>query len=1370
PGLEGIDWAIISGTLGSDNGSIVPSEWTAGSTTLNVRFINPGTYSMKLRTGGSNQCGLDSITKTICVNPLPKVNFSMASDTLCSSAIDSVIYSPATEYCGKNIYNWFVSYSSVTGCFPGVKNYIYIDGTDSLSAKPHFKFLNPGIYTIQLTAYSPGRSCVDIAQKEVVVKGVPFISLSANGGVCQNQPISFTNTVSCFIGNATYNWMFPGSNTSSSNLAVPPPVIYSNTGNYNVSLTVTNECGTSAGVERLIVDTIVMAKAGPDTTFCGNSITMAANAPGAANGVWSTISGPNVPSITTPASPSTTITGLVPGVYVFKWKIFNGGCADSSNVTITIAAGPSVANAGPDQLLCRDTAATFAGNTPTRGAGKWSFISGPNTPVITDIASPASGVTGLKPGTYIFTWTINFSNCDPSIDTVQIKINDNPTVANAGNDQTICSSSTALTGNNPAIGTGEWSLLNGPNSPVITSPTNASTSVTGMISGTYSFVWKISNDPCPASSDTVLINVSTIANNVISKDQSICINTAPAAITGSVPAGGNGNYNYQWQQSTDSGIVWNNIDTAVSVDYIPGILANSSCYRRIVKTSLCPTGDTSNRVCVTVNPDAKALFAASNTVLCAPANVDSFITLTTFPDRNLQYNWYQNNTLINGTVNGFPPSFIITNPGENVVIKLITTSPYGCKADSMNILFKTIPSVTAKFTKDAASGCGPLAVNFTNTSTILDNSVAFFWDFGNGAPISNSIQPAPVVFEASPTFADTTYYITLKAFSGCDTSVMKDSVKVFANPKARFTSTATGCSPFRDTIVNNSFGMDASTRYYWDFGDNTKDTTLTSGNVYHTYNTGVVDTFTIRLIAENRCGRDTQFNNVVVSPNTIQPRFSINGNELYGCAPHSITFQNSSLGASLLTFDFGDGSSPVIIPNTQPDITHTYTSPGDYTVRIKLQNSCTDTTALQNVSVYAAPLASFNLTKSLFCDGETFVTNNTSSNANSYQWLWGDGNSTSAFNASHAYANPGVYQVRLVASKVNAFGTVCTDTASSVSVTVVERIPAIVTIDSGHACVPYTIKVSADGAANAGKVDWYFYDGSVPPGIFHVSGRDASYTYLNDGAYSVKLVVTNTAGCSDSIVKQFAVYKTPTLDFTPVNLKTCNTDTSITFNVTPNYNGTDPLMYEWYINDQITGNSNPFIYRFQSTSGITAVNPFSIKVLAKNTVGCGDTSFVGNVIIQTLARQYISVAPSIVQEQPHYTFTFTDSAEGLPNSTYLWKTGDRSGQELPGKQINYTYGDTGTFHVNLLVQDYETGCFQTDSVTVYVLAVPGYLYVPNAFCPGCQKAELRQFLPLGKGLKDYRLVIFNIWGQKVFETTGLDANGVPNVSWNGNWV
>ena len=111
--------------------------------------------------------------------------------------------------------------------------------------------------------------------------------------------------------------------------------------------------------------------------------------------------------------------------------------------------------------------------------------------------------------------------------------------------------------------------------------------------------------------------------------------------------------------------------------------------------------------------------------------------------------------------------------------------------------------------------------------------------------------------------------------------------------------------------------------------------------------------------------------------------------------------------------------------------------------------------------------------------------------------------------------------------------------------------------------------------------------------------------------------------------------------------------------------------------------------------------------------------------------------------------------------------GDRSQQTKNGREITYEYGDTGTYNVRLLVTDYTTGCSAMDSVQVRVLYVPGYLYVPNAMCLGCSNAELRRFLPLGKGLKSYHLRIFNAWGQKIFETTSLDANGSPNQAWEG---
>jgi hypothetical protein len=68
---------------------------------------------------------------------------------------------------------------------------------------------------------------------------------------------------------------------------------------------------------------------------------------------------------------------------------------------------------------------------------------------------------------------------------------------------------------------------------------------------------------------------------------------------------------------------------------------------------------------------------------------------------------------------------------------------------------------------------------------------------------------------------------------------------------------------------------------------------------------------------------------------------------------------------------------------------------------------------------------------------------------------------------------------------------------------------------------------------------------------------------------------------------------------------------------------------------------------------------------------------------------------------------------------------------------------------------------------VRITGFPGYLYVPNAFEPGSLQPILKTFLPLGRGLRSYRLQILTTWGQKVFETTRLDATGAPVEGWNG---
>lgn len=1342
-------WTQVSGPPGA-------SITNAALPNTSVTALTPGVYIFRWTISYLNCTpSLDEVQVTIFDNP-----------TTSQAGPDQTICASSTTLAANNATIGTGVWTQISGP-PGATF------SNSNSPVSTVSSLVVGVYTFRWTI-SNGACASTQDEVSITVTATPTI---ANAG--PDQSLCNVNSITLAGNNAvvgTGTWTQtsgpPGASISNPNQANSQVtgLIF---GTYIFTWEIANgACPTTQDqVQVNIYEPATVSNAGPDQIICGTTATMAANTPVIGTGLWSQTSG--VPAnISSPSSAVSSISGLSVGTYSFTWTITNGACSSASTVNITISAGPTTANAGPDQSLCLATSTNLSANNPTVGSGVWSQVSG--IPVtLTTPTQPTTAVTGLTPGTYVFAWTISFSNCTPSTDQVTVIIYDNPTLSDAGPDQQICIPSASVIGNIPAIGTGIWSQVSGPNNANIMDVNNHSTAITGMATGTYIFEWTISNGACPPSSDQINITYSILSNNTITGNTQTCINTSPGIITGTTPVGSVGPYQYQWQLSTDNGLTWNDIPGEVNIDFTPPALTTSTCYRRMVTTALCAgaQGSPSNIICIDVKPDAEAIFTASQLLLCAPVNLDTVISVTPLPLQNAQYNWYQNGTLIPGTTNGLPPSFVISNPGQSITIKLVTSSPYGCLPDSMELNFNTRPAVVADFIKDTASGCGPLPVHFTNTSSILNGTIEYFWDFGNGQTLINTEQPpSPIVFNPSPDFRDTTYYITLKAFNGCDTVMKMDSIKVFAQPKARFYAQGIGCSPFRDTIINSSFGQDAFTTYYWDFGDGTRDTTYNLGVIPHQYVTGVPDTFRITLIMVNRCASDTATMDVIVSPSYIQEHIAINGSQVYGCAPHTVDFQNSSTGATVIYVDYGDGTPIEAVPNTQSVISHTYLAGGDYTVHFTLENYCADTTVEKQITVYDPPHAAFNLNPNIICTGQSVSSTNTSTNANSYEWFWGDNTSTAGINATHFYNTAGVYHVKLVARRINSFGTVCTDTASSL-VTVVDIVSAVIVVDPAtNACAPYLMQVSAQNSALTSAVQWIFYDSQHPPGIFYVTGPSASHLFTTPGIDSVKLITTNLAGCKDSTTHSFTVNSTPQAVFEPFEIKTCNTDTIAQFSVDVNYTGSGSLNYEWYINDVLVGNSNPFSYHFQAPTGVTAINLFTIKVLVKNNAGCGDTAHIGDFIIQTLGPRNIVVSPSMVQYQPNYTFTFTDSAAGLPNATWLWNPGGHNQQTLPGKTITYSYGDTGVYHVNLLVQDYETGCFATDTISVYVLPVPGYLYVPNAFCPGCHKAELRQFLPLGKGLKDYHLVIYNIWGQKVFETRSIDANGVPNEGWNGNWT
>jgi PKD repeat protein len=1026
------------------------------------------------------------------------------------------------------------------------------------------------------------------------------------------------------------------------------------------------------------------------------------------------------------------------------------GCPEVFATDTFYIKGPPVASVSAMAPICANNyiaPATIVNNCYAPGpfGYQWTFANG--NPAVSTSQSPGN-ITYTTTGTFPVQLIVTDSSCLLS-DTVITNVTVYPApVAEAGNNTSVCSGVIVPLGIAGVAGvTYQWAPVTGLNNPAISNPTLTTTYAGTASDTTYTYYLSASIGANCASIDSVKITVKRMPL--------VSINplAATICIANTINVTASGADNYLWSPA-------DGLDNPSSATVVASPVTTTTYTVKGLLTNGC--FDTKS-IIITVNPDADANFTVGDTLRCAPVNIDTLITNALYPAGNGNYNWYADNMLI-GSTTGTVPSYVINLPGDTVTIKLVATSPYGCKPDSIQKTFITRPSVTASFIKDKDSSCAPLNVTFTNTSTLLTNNIQFFWNFGNGV-LTTSTQPGNITFNTSPAFRDTVYHIVLKAYNGCDTSYYRDSVKVFANSKARFAvDTTRGCSPFTVHILNTSLGNNSA--YYWDFGDGQTDTTHSLTSFTHTYNTSSITIFPIRLISQNQCTRDTQTINLVVNPNTIQPYITANGNQLTGCAPHSVTFSNSSVGAAQLTWNFGDGSPLILIPNNQNSVTHLYNNPGNYTVTIRLQNDCSDTIIQRTVVVYSPPVANFTALPAKICTSQFVTVDNASSNANSYEWLWGDGNSSSFTDGEHTYGSPNTYTISLIAKKVHPSGFTCYDTAYH-QVVVVDKIPAQISVAPGKACAPYTLNVSAGNITGYSLVEWVIYDSSNPQGEFHLTGLLASHVYPVAGTYSAKLIVHTTSGCLDSVLYSFRVYSTPTTTFGPELIKTCSHDTVATYAAVTTNNGSDPVNYKWFVNGSIEGTSNPFTYNFKTALTNPSAAVFNIQALAQNLAGCGDTSLAGKLIIQPLPYPSISVSPSLVIQQPDYTFTFKDTVSTNPNKTYEWYMGDRSLQTKDGREITYVYADTGVYKVKLLVTDFSTGCKATDSVKVTILYVPGFLYVPNAMCLGCSNAGLRQFLPLAKGLKTYHLRIYNGWGQKIFETDKLDANGSPSEPWNG---
>jgi hypothetical protein len=402
---------------------------TTGANTAIASGLIAGAYTFKYTIPVVGTCASTNANVVITISTLSVTAVAGPNQNLCKTTNPLIVQLAGNTPGTGNTGTW-AKFSGPSGGTTFTPNANSPTATVSTT--------NTGVYFYSWTISSGGCSSVDYVEIDIAT------AVTADAGppqtICGTSAtlaaIAVTNPS---IGTWTQD-SGPNTATFSSTILNNPTVSGMITGTYVFRWTVTNgACASSFSMVTITVYTQpTTPNAGPDQNLCNaSSVTMAGNpiiSP--AIGTWTQVTGPAV-SITSPNSPTTNIdlTGGA-GIYTFQWTAANGTCSLNDQVVITNYAAPTTSNAGTNQSLCQYVPIYLNGNIPSSGTGLWSFVSGTVTPTILDPASPTSQVIGTVVGTYTFRWTISNGTCTPSFSDVTVTVNELPTPAAAGADQT----------------------------------------------------------------------------------------------------------------------------------------------------------------------------------------------------------------------------------------------------------------------------------------------------------------------------------------------------------------------------------------------------------------------------------------------------------------------------------------------------------------------------------------------------------------------------------------------------------------------------------------------------------------------------------------------------------------------------------------------------------------------------------------------------------------------------------------------------------------------------------------------------------------------------------------------------------------------
>ncbi len=959
-------------------------------------------------------------------------------------------------------------------------------------------------------------------------------------------------------------------------------------------------------------------------------------------------------------------------------------------------------------VVCGGQAITL---TAPAGASKYSW-SGPN-----GFSDNTQIVSVTDPGTYSCTITSKNTSGAKCTSTIDITITGNPNnpVADFTTSNACLGSATQFTDQSSIVGSTItswlWDFGDG-NTSTQQNPTNTYAS-----SGSYTVTLTVTTkEGCDATfTQTVKISKAiTLKTSVTDENCGLKDGTATVTATG-----GSGAYTYQWNSTpkqntaTSTGLASGNY--TVSVD-------DGNCNATAKATVSSAAGPT--------------LTFSSTDEYCGNADGTASVTATG-GSGTYTYSWATTPVQIKSTASGLVAgNYSVTvddgncsvtgnvsiNASAAATLKFTSTNESCGASDGTASVtatggsgvytysWNTTPIQTTKKATGLAAGTYTVNVNdgnctvsgnvtvasnnaavpvvsATNTTCSNANATATVSATGGSGVYTYSWNTTPVQTTATATGLSVGNYSVTVDDGICpvvaNVSVIADPNAV--NPQANF-SVADVClnltSSFTDLSNTNGTTI---TNWNWSFGDGNTSTSQNPSNNYAS-----ASTFNVKLTIINQYGCTDNITQVA----TVYPLPQNSFTAPAVCLNNFSVFTDATTIASgsitSWAWDLGDGS---LSANQSPS--HAYSNAGTYSATLitTSDKGCKDTLS-QNTLVYSLPIADFSSVP--VCENEaspfTDLSSISSGNIVSWNWSFGDGNTSNTQSPTNTYAAPGNYTVTLIATSDMGCTANSTHTAS------VNTVPSA-NFSFTNVCSydeATFINTSSIASGNISSYKWDFGDGNTS------ALQSPNYQYAQAGIYNVSLIAFSGNSCSDTLSQTITVFAVPQAAITTANV--CDQQAAA-FTDATNTNGTLITSWEWdFGNGTNSTEQNPSITFASSGS-------YNTQLIVTSTDGCKDTAN-GSVVIYPLPIvDYLTNNVCLNATSNFNNLSYLSSG----SMTYTWDFDDAitSSTQSP----THTFAQAGQYNVKLIATT-DKGCLDSITQVLTIYPLPVVDFAPDKY-NGC---------------------------------------------------